>query len=429
MKVCVLSKNLKLFNLCRDVIQALTREPKGEPYEVVLLDPDQASDVEAQTQTGRVEGDLLIWDLDDVKWPDNLPRLPANATAEPNETQDQVFVVSRRQAGEFLRSLPLGAGNTLLKPVNRATLRIFVEQAAARARSRQSASADQTASDRPDLLQCLLLANLKLQVYDQDRTNFLARAVHDFRAPLMAASGYCGLLLEGALGPLNAEQMESLHRMQHSLRKLTRMASAMFQLSVGKQVERKLDLKPSSIETCIHHAAQEVGPLAAEKKITITLKLTAPKDPLFLDAEQMEQVLVNLLENACKFTPKGGQIEVRAYPVGGGNGHVENSERRMEGDRTDGYRVDISDTGTGIAPEHLEAVFEEYTSYSGSQDRSGGGLGLAICKMILTEHGGRVWAENHAAGARLSLVLPLRHPSGRRRSEVRADSKAKRAAS
>jgi signal transduction histidine kinase len=434
MKVCVLSKNLKLFNLCRDVIRALTREPKGEPYEVVLLDPDHASDVEAQkTQTGRVGADLLIWDLDDVKWSNNLACPSASDTAEPTETQDQVFVVSRRQAAEFLRSLPLGAGNTLLKPVNRATLQIFVEQAAARARSRQSAgqaaSADQTASDRPDLLQCLLMANLKLQVYDQDRTNFLARAVHDFRAPLMAASGYCGLLLEGALGPLNAEQMESLHRMQHSLRKLTRMASAMFQLSVGKQVERKLDLKPSSIETCIHHAAQEVGPLAGEKKITITLKLAPPKDPLFLDAEQMEQVLVNLLENACKFTPKGGQIEVRAYPVGSGNGHVDHSERRVEGDRKDGYRVDISDTGTGIAPEHLEAVFEEYTSYSGSQDRSGGGLGLAICKMILTEHGGRVWAENHAAGARLSLVLPLSHLSSRRRSDVRADSKAKRAAS
>jgi len=270
-----------------------------------------------------------------------------------------------------------------------------------------------------------LMANLKLQAYDQDRTNFLARAVHDFRAPLMAASGYCGLLVEGALGPLNPDQLESLNRMQHSLRKLTRMASAMFQLSVGKQVEKKLDLKPASIEACITHAAHEVAPFAAEKKINVTLKLAAPEDPLLLDAEQMEQVLVNLLENACKFTPKGGQIEVCAYPVESAIGNP----RRADADSQGAYRVDISDTGTGIVPEHLEAVFEEYTSYSGSQDRSGGGLGLAICKMILTEHGGRVWAENHSAGARLSLVLPLSHPGGRRRNEVRADTKAKRAAS
>jgi signal transduction histidine kinase len=423
MKVCVLSKNLKLFNLCLEVIRALTEEPQAGPYEVIRLDPD----VDAKS----IKADLLIWDLDGVKG--------ASADgASFSGPHDQVFVIGRRQAAEFLRSLPLGAGNTLLKPVNRATLQIFVEQAAARARSRQSSGqapgSGAPPSDRSDMLQCLLMANLKLQAYDQDRTNFLARAVHDFRAPLMAASGYCGLLLEGALGPLNADQLESLNRMQHSLRKLTRMASAMFQLSVGKQVEKKLDLKPSSIETCIHHAADEVGPLAAEKKIDIALKLSPPKDPLFLDAERMEQVLVNLLENACKFTPKGGHIEVRAYPTGNSvdnslANRTGNGSRRMEADGQSGYRVDISDTGSGIAPEHLEAVFEEYTSYSGSQDRSGGGLGLAICKMILTEHGGRVWAENHSAGARLSLVLPLSHPSGRRRNEVRADSKAKRAAS
>jgi len=443
MKVCVSSKNVKLFNLCRDVVGALTQEPESAPYEVVLLDPERTGHANSQYVESH-QADLLIWDVDDVK-----PAHQFSGTA-PDSTPDQVFVIGRRQAGEFLRSLPLGAGNTLLKPVNRATLQIFVEQAAARARCRNSSgpahAEDLSASDRPDLLQCLLMANLKLQAYDQDRTNFLARAVHDFRAPLMAASGYCGLLVEGALGPLNADQLESLNRMQHSLRKLTRMASAMFQLSVGKQVEKKLDLKSSSIETCIHHAAHEVGPAAAEKKINITLKLTAPKNPLLLDAEQMEQVLVNLLENACKFTPKGGQIEVRAYPFeenlehsmdnsalvngtgnGARNGHA--GSRRADLDRQGAYRVDISDTGTGIATEHLEAVFEEYTSYSGSQDRSGGGLGLAICKMILTEHGGRVWAENHSAGARLSLVLPLSHASGRRRSEVRADSKAKRAAS
>src|SRR5579863_10204418 len=98
MKVCVLSKNLKLFNLCRDVIRALTREPQGEPYEVVLVDPDQAGDTSQKTDARRVEADLLIWDLDDVTWTNNLPA--ASAMAEPNETYDQVFVIGRRQAGE-----------------------------------------------------------------------------------------------------------------------------------------------------------------------------------------------------------------------------------------------------------------------------------------------------------------------------------------
>jgi signal transduction histidine kinase len=427
MKICVLSKGLQLFNSCRRAVQELAPAPLGElkansreaEIDVVLSNPNEVPPFDA---------DLLVWDVDDIKR-ENC----SNGIFAASPTQDQVFVIGRRRAEEFLLNLPLGAGNALLKPVSESTLRSFVEQAATRARSRQ-ASAKAPDADRPDLLHYLLTANLRLQAYDQERTNFLARAVHDFRAPLMAASGYCGLLLEGALGPINSDQLESLTRMQHSLRKLTRMASAMLQLSVGKQVKKKLDLKPSAIETCIHHSVNEIAPLAAEKKISVTLKLSPPESPLFLDPQQIEQVLTNLLENACRFTPKGGQIEVRAYPASVFRSHGSAGANAIgthtEQDGSNAYRVDISDTGAGIATEHLEAVFEEYTSYSGSQDRSGGGLGLAICKMILTEHGGQVWAENHAAGARLSFVLPLRRPSGKRRSDVSVDeSLAKRAAS
>jgi signal transduction histidine kinase len=420
MKICVLSKGIQLFNSCREAVRELNQQPHGDDYDVVLSDPDGPHPADAN---------LLIWDFDDVDQTRRQYAIPA-----PSDGQDQLFVIGRRNTGEFLAKLPLGAGNAIVKPVSVPTLRSYVEQAARRA---QSIPAPQRASegggsDRPDLLHHLLMANLKLQAYDQERTNFLARAVHDFRAPLMAASGYCGLLSEGALGPVNTNQLESLNRMQHSLRKLTRMAAAMLQLSVGKQVEKKLDLKPSSIETCVQHAVNEIAPLAAEKKINIALKLSAPENPIFLDSEQIEQVLVNLLENACKFTPKGGQIEIRAYPVSSGrfNANGANGHRRLDSESANGYRVDISDTGTGIATEHLEAVFEEYTSYSGSQDRSGGGLGLAICKMILTEHGGQVWAENHSTGARLSFILPLNAPGGRWRNDVGADSSlAQRAAS
>ncbi len=82
------------------------------------------------------------------------------------------------------------------------------------------------------------------------------------------------------------------------------------------------------------------------------------------------------------------------------------------------YRVDVSDTGPGILKEHTwRAFFEEYTSYSGPEDRSGGGLGLAICKMILTAHDGQIWAENYSGGAEAMLcVLPAGgNPHARRR--------------
>ena len=105
----------------------------------------------------------------------------------------------------------------MMQPVNKATLRGFLEHAAARHLVTQPANIESLRADRDEILQCLLHANLKLQEYDQDRTNFLARAVHDFRAPLTAIDGYCGLILGQQLGPITEEQQEVLERMQHSI--------------------------------------------------------------------------------------------------------------------------------------------------------------------------------------------------------------------
>jgi two-component system, OmpR family, sensor histidine kinase VicK len=79
-----------------------------------------------------------------------------------------------------------------------------------------------------------------------------------------------------------------------------------------------------------------------------------------------------------------------------------------DGAEPNSYRVDIRDSGTPISPQYLESIFEEYTSYSAGGDRSGGGLGLAICRTIIDQHRGRVWAENTDKGPVFSVVLPFR---------------------
>ena len=81
------------------------------------------------------------------------------------------------------------------------------------------------------------------------------------------------------------------------------------------------------------------------------------------------------------------------------------------------FRIDIRDSGPGIPSDHLSRIFEEYATYSGGQDRSGGGLGLAICKMILQQHQGRVWAESGLQGAIFSIVIPYERASSFRISE------------
>jgi signal transduction histidine kinase len=399
--ICLLSRDIHLAESCHEALRGLGLAS----CDVALLDPDQATSIVA---------DLLIWDVDQAIQTSRIKTFVANL--------EQLFLVSRKNLTEFLTRMPLGAGSTLLKPLNGRTLQIFLEQVVARKSERSFASRqielESPESRAKDVLQCLLMANLKLQEYDQDRTNFLARAVHDFRAPLMAASGYCSILLEETMGPLNSGQADLIGRIQYSVEKLTRMAAGMLELSVGKHVVRVPDLRASSLGPSITTAIHQIEPLARDKQITVSINLSDPGAPLYMEPQQIEQILVNLLENACKFTPKGGAIEVHGYPICSPTYGSRIDDLSKAPASLNAYRVDVSDSGSGILPEHLENVFEEYTSYGGSQDRSGGGLGLAICKMIVSAHRGQIWAENIPRGARISFVLPLGQLQSRRRIEA-----------
>jgi two-component system clock-associated histidine kinase SasA len=145
----------------------------------------------------------------------------------------------------------------------------------------------------------------------------------------------------------------------------------------------------------------------------VSVELLPEEGEAYLEPGQIEQVLMNLLDNACKFTPKGGSIKIKGYPFFWERRVAHQSfapvtEHRCRDSRSpNSYRIDICDSGPQIPAEHIGKIFEEYTSYVGSQDRSGGGLGLAICRMIIHAHEGRVWMENTEYGPMFSFVLPV----------------------
>jgi signal transduction histidine kinase len=349
--------------------------------------------------------DLTIWDYT----PDLM--LPASA-ADP--AQESILVVDRKQLPLLRDAFAVQSASILLKPVNHAILRIFIEHAIARQQSpvAQIGNAQEhlLENERDRLFQLLLRANLNLQKYDQDRTNFLARTVHDFRAPLTGLQGYCGLLLEQRLGPLNTDQMELLRGMHRSTKRLARLATALLDLNANHRRDRKPDLREVDLERTIEQAIHEISPFALERQIEIQTELQTPPAPVLFEQSQLEQVLINLLENACKFTPKQGRVAVLGYPVywdrSASRSTNAEAATAAEWDRSNAYRIDIRDSGPGIVPEHFEDIFEEYTSYSGGKDRSGGGLGLAICKMILDSHDGSIWADSNGDGATFSFVVP-----------------------
>jgi signal transduction histidine kinase len=356
--------------------------------------------------------DFCLWDYK-----------PGNRIPEHACWGARCFVlVSSRDLSNFQMDHPYAEAGIILKPVTPAIVRALFAQTAVGSTRHLRSENDSIRSDRDDILQCLMQANLRLQQYDAERTNFIGRALHDFHAPLTALSGYCGLLLEGKCGLLNEQQKLIINRMQHSVRRLARMSRAMFQLSVGRHVPQKSVLRKADIRECAEQALYEIQQLAQEKELQLDVNLEPPTVPLWMDSGQIEQVMINLLENACKFSPRGGIVTVHGYSC-----FIERraqnvicpaqSDRRTRDIRIPNvYRIDIIDSGPGIATEHLSAIFEEYVSYSGGQDRSRGGLGLAICRMILNQHQGRIWAENCDSGAVFSFILPLQQVDQSQRS-------------
>jgi signal transduction histidine kinase len=380
MRVCVVSEYSSLpivFDECKHVTAIRLRPGESLPEaDLYIWDCSPGIDIQAQI-LGEPDGQHLF-----LAEPKHLDAL--------NQIQTLVCI--------------------LLKPVSPFTLRAFVDIAVKTSGLRKQASeADRLRLDRNALLQYVLEVNLKLQEYDQDRSNFLARALHDFRAPLTALHGYCGLLTQAKLGAVTAEQQELLERMLYSTRRLIRLAEATLELLGEGRFEKAPKRYPGDIKETIVQALHDVQPFVQDKAVEVRTHIEPPDGILSFAAEQIQQVLVNLIENSCKFAPKSGSITIHGYGV------LRDSGKRAPTagaytSSADGYRVDIQDSGPGVPAHMTEKIFEQYVSCSGGSDRSGGGLGLAICKAIITAHGGTVWATPSENGGRFSFVLPLDQP-------------------
>jgi signal transduction histidine kinase len=347
------------------------------------------------------EADFYIFDF---KPSIGIPGMPS--------TRSHLFLVEPKDLAQFSEQIEGQPGCVLLKPFTRNSFEAFLNS------FRKSwelnldrRQAELYRSERDELLQHLLQANLYLQEYDQERTRFLARALHDLRTPLTSLRGICGLLLEGDVGPLNRQQRELLQQVERSSARLARLSTGMFELSIEGRVQRTLQFEPGDIERCVRHALQEVGTFIQEKQLAVVSHVLPAPSTMFMESQRIEQLLINLLENACRFTPRNGKISVQGYPV---FWDFQHASQKSSGD-PNGYRIDILDSGPGIEPGMQKAIFEQYTPAVGPADRSGGGLGLAICKLAAEAHKGHIWATPSKEGALFSVVLPFdpRHAEGR----------------
>jgi signal transduction histidine kinase len=360
----------------------------------------------ADRDSEHCSADLHVWDCDGSCGPVDV--------LEPGSEHRHLFLLNPDELQSLCRRFPGSAPAVLLRPITEASLVQAVERCIERGIARSSE--DRRRADRDELLRFLLLAGLKLQDQNSRRMNCLARALHDLRTPLMAAEGYCGLLIEGSLGPLSSEQAATLRRVQQGLRRMLKLATSMFQLSLGQTDREKPRLEPGDIAVRIHQAICEMAPVARSRAVEIAPDVQPCPDLLF-DGDLIEQAVLSLLENACRFSPRHSVVEIHGRPVhcDFANFLLEAADSRwyrpaLNNGRPNAYRFEVRDSGARVPADRLAVLFEHDLGPGGSQDRSGQGLGLATCKMIIAAHKGELTAESGERGVQLSFVLPFLRP-------------------
>jgi two-component system, NtrC family, sensor histidine kinase GlrK len=231
----------------------------------------------------------------------------------------------------------------------------------------------------------------QLKELDRMKADFFASMSHELRTPLTSIKEGTGLLLDGVGGATTEKQQRLLGIITEESNRLISLVNTFLDLSKMEAGMTRYDFETTHIEPLINRAVAEITPLVEAKQIHFESALDGPMPAVRLDPERILQVLRNLMGNAVKFTPKGGQVSVAAKSH---DGILE---------------VSVKDSGPGIPAESLGSIFEKFSqgSHAGANHRQGTGLGLAIAKNIITSHGGNIWAESQlGSGSKFVFVLP-----------------------
>jgi two-component system sensor histidine kinase KdpD len=225
------------------------------------------------------------------------------------------------------------------------------------------------------------------------RASLLSSVSHDLRTPLAGIIGSATTLLESS-APGSAKSRELLENIQTEGERLSKLVHNLIETTRLESGEVRLRKEPFTIEELVGSALARLEKPLEGRKVSTDVPEDLPLVPL--DSVLIEQVLVNLLDNACRHTPPGTPIELSAA---------------LEGTAV---KLEVEDHGPGLAPGEQSRVFEKF--YHASSPAAGAGLGLAICKAVVEAHGGRIWAENRlGGGASFQFTLPIKEAHAARR--------------
>lgn len=279
------------------------------------------------------------------------------------------------------------------------------------------------------LAEKLQKANIKLKELDKLKDEFLNITSHELGTPLSGIEGYLSMIIDEGMGKLDKKAVKFVTRAYESSQRMARLIKDLLNVSRIEQGRLVVNKKPYHLEKIVEDAISDLSFLASEKKINLQFKKPfglaqdKPLPKVFIDPDKIKEVILNLVNNAVKFTDQG-KIIAEVKPVQSKSKEVldrinhqkskvksEKSKKRNQNlEKTKYLMFSVTDTGHGIPKDDLAHLFEKF--YRGgmkvAKKTQGSGLGLYISRGIIQLHDGEIWAESKLGkGSRFSFILPV----------------------
>ena len=239
-------------------------------------------------------------------------------------------------------------------------------------------------------------SNERLEEFDRLKSEFVSMAGHQLRAPMTVIKGYLSLVMEGTIKPATPEEKNALEKAMFSTNQLIKLVSSLLDLSRMESGKIKYEFARGDFTNMVHEVIDKFREHAEKKKITIRFQ-DGEESPLIFpyDADKMREAVVNLIDNAIKYSPEKGEVRVREEVVRAG------AEARV--------RLAVTDAGIGIKPEDMSMLFGKFsrTEEAKERDPNGMGIGLYFLKRVVEDHGGIVGAESPGVGKGSTFWIEL----------------------
>ncbi|KXS33831.1 MAG: Multi-sensor signal transduction histidine kinase [Candidatus Gallionella acididurans] len=262
---------------------------------------------------------------------------------------------------------------------------------------------EQKVTERTGELQAALV---RARAADEIKSAFLATMSHELRTPLNSIIGFTGIILQGLAGPLGAEQTKQLGMVQGSARHLLDLINDVLDISKIEAGQLEVRAEPFDLRVSLERVIALVRPMAEKKHLALDAVIHAGPFNVVSDRRRVEQILLNLLNNAIKFTEHGG-VTVTAGLIDGFRAQPDLPPRPA-------VRLQVSDTGIGIKPDELATLFQPFRQLDAGLTRQheGTGLGLAICRRLAVLLQGEITVNSiWSKGSEFTLTIPLQLPS------------------